>query len=657
MFFVCNSKKLQYMGLVFFLTCATCRPNKIASDLEPTSVSAPFNISATIQQIRFSFRETSAGFEGGQGTFGIKANRNGQFSFTPYYYEEKKAQKKSCLHGRDLPARTLRIPPRKGSPAKFETVAITRNNQSLAPENANALIGPKGELVIARGPFIEKLLNSNAGVEQSWTFDKPPPEQGELIIRIRVSGQEYAGLSEQGLHFLDPNTGLGTRYGWGTWIDAKGKRTEIRGQWIANHIVLEVPTELVDTSSYPAVLDPLVSPEFGMDDQVMGPAPDDQLSEGIGFDGTNYLVTWDDFRNGNDYNIYGARVSQDGEILDTSGFAICDVAENQYWSRVAFDGTNYWVVWHDQRYFDTKTNDIYGTRVSTDGNVLDGASTSVAISTGNGLEQTPDIECSATNCMVVWEDWRNGNRDIYGARVNSSGAVLDGAGIAMSTDTAEQSSPSIAFDSTNYLVVWEDSRSGLKHIYGTRISTAGAVQDGSGQSGGFAICTAASGAQTLPDVTFGTSNYFVVWQDSRNIATSGMDIYGTRITPAAGVLDGVGAGIGISTITDCQVRPAVTHNGTNFFVAWGDCRNSNDYDIYGARVNSSGTVLDASGIAISTALEDQYETFIASDGTNVLVTWTDQRNAVTDIYGTRVSNAGIVLDSASTGISIATALI
>ena len=63
-------------------------------------------------------------------------------------------------------------------------------------------------------------------------------------------------------------------------------------------------------------------------------------------------------------------------------------------------------------------------------------------------------------------------------------------------------------------------------------------------------------------------------------------------------------GIPVSTAAGEQTFPQVSFNGS-FLVAWLDRRNGGTDDkIYGARINTSGSVLDPSGFAISTAAGD-----------------------------------------------------
>ena len=363
-------------------------------------------------------------------------------------------------------------------------------------------------------------------------------------------------------------------------------------------------------------------------------AADDQWSPAVAFGDTGYLVVWTDCRSGS-YDIYGARVSADGSVLDTSGISISAATGARDHPDVAYDGTNFLAVWADGR----SGVDIYGSRVTQAGTVLDPAG--IAVSTATGSQYDPVVTYDGANYLVAWEDARTGSYDICGARVTPGGAVLDPSGIAVSAATGAQRYPAVTFGGSYCLVVWADSRSGVD-IYGSRVTSGGAVLD----SSGIAISTAA-GSQYSPAVAYDGTNFLAVWQDHRNDTA---DIYGARVTPAGGVLDPVS--VAISTAASYQYSPAVAYGGSNFLVVWQDSRNGS-YDIYGARVTHAGAVRDPSGIAISTAASYQYSPAAAYDGTNFLVVWQDSRNGLSDIYGARVTPAGGVLDPAGIAISMA----
>ena len=185
---------------------------------------------------------------------------------------------------------------------------------------------------------------------------------------------------------------------------------------------------------------------------------DRQYAPALAFDGTNYLVVWADYRSGTSCDIYGARVSPAGRVLDPAGIAISTAADDQSAPALAFDGTNYLVVWQDSR-------SRHGLRRLRRAGQPGGD----ACSTRPGSRSRPrrDNQHGTGARLRRHELPRRlaglplGHEpDIYGARVSPAGTVLDPSGIPISTAANSQSSPALAFDGTNYLVAWQDDRTG-----------------------------------------------------------------------------------------------------------------------------------------------------------------------------------------------------
>ncbi len=322
-------------------------------------------------------------------------------------------------------------------------------------------------------------------------------------------------------------------------------------------------------------------------------------------------------------------------IIDTSTSLI-----NHYSPAIAFDGSNYLVVWRDTR---SVSWDIYGTRVNPAGAVLDPQG--IPISTEESNQSSPSVAFDGANYLVVWLDERIFPPDIYGSRVNQFGNVLDPAGIIISDGANHQENPSITFGGTNYLVVWQDFRSGSSwDIYGSRVSQTGSVLDPLG----IAIYTAAYN-QESPSVAFDGTNYLVVWKDFNG---SSHNIYGARVTQQGIVLDT--HGFAIITGESPQMYPSVSFGDINYLVVWDDWHFFELLkDILGARVSQQGTVLNR--FVIAELSQHQEYPSVAYGAYQYLVVWHDSRNtpAPVDIYGARVNLSGGILDP--NGIPISTA--
>jgi hypothetical protein len=666
-----------------------------ASQPSPSAagVSAPFDVARVMRKVHFAFRADASGLSGGHTTYAAKVDARGGVTLVPYVEETKAASRSVEAAGAAVPSQgdlALPVPRRPGAPLELETVAIARGTTPLSSGPGAPELGDDGVALIWRADVVERLRNLEDGAEQTWTFARPPEGSGDLVVRVRAGGLAFRGESDEGLHFAD-GSGLGFRYGRATWVDGEGRASAVSARYEAGEIVLTVADDVVSTSAFPAVLDPVIGPETGVDEPIPGAGAGRQILPDLAFDGTSFLVVWSDYRSGASWDVYGARVGEDGTVLDAAAIAITTAAKDQQSPQVAFDGANFLVVWTDYR--NGTVPDVYGARVSPGGTVLD--ANGIPIATGTSYQGGPAVAFAGGSHLVVWDDNRGGTYDVYGARVSPAGAVLDPDGIAICAAVRDQFTGSVASDGAAFLVAWADYRSGTSHdIYGTRLSPAGAVLD----PAGIAISVNAS-QQYFPSVTFGETSYFVVWQDG---GSGPMDVYGARVTTGGAVLDP--AGIRVSSSIGQEVAPDVAFDGNEYLVVWYDNRSST-FDIYGSRVSADGTLLDPGGLPISTgarsdtaaavaagtsgflaawqgetsmvndgtymsrvvdgtvtnpggkpvspAANDQRNAAVSFDGTSYLVVWEDYRAGSADVYGARVGADGVLLDA--NGIAISTA--
>jgi hypothetical protein len=359
----------------------------------------------------------------------------------------------------------------------------------------------------------------------------------------------------------------------------------------------------------------------------------------VAYNGSEYLVVYQDRRNSLETDIYGARVTSSGVVLDPNGIAISAAQGYQRYPRVASNGPDFLVVWQDER---SGTPDIYGSRVDQAGAVLD--PDGILISSAMHSQAFPSVACNGTDYLIVWQDARDttiNQYDIYGARISNNGVLLDTNGIAIFTGTASQIEPSISYDGTNYLVVWEDHRTQALGINGTRVDATGTVLD----PGSIAISGVPNMPEWQPSITFNGTDYLVIWTDDRNGTYP--DIYGTRVDTAGTVLDTVN--IPVSLTPGVKGKPAVASDGSSFFAAWQDDRDYPAGDVYSSRIGASGFVIDPQGIDVTTAAAFHDDPGVAYGSENYLIAWGDYRNGLysSDIYGTRVDAIGNILDSPS----------
>lgn len=240
-------------------------------------------------------------------------------------------------------------------------------------------------------------------------------------------------------------------------------------------------------------------------------AADDQERPRAAFGAGVFFVVWQDLRNGRDYDLYGARVSTAGVVLDPQGIAIAAGEKNQANPAVAFDGTHFVVVYEDRQ---SGRYEVHSKRVSSDGQLVDSAPLVVARHDSRHRFE-PAIACRADgHCLVIW----CGNIPMSSGNDVRSGGSLITAGALVSEYTLDGD------DNTTW---------------GNRHNPLDLAGDGAG--------------------------WLAVWQTFHPVGRSG-----TQNTPSRISIDAAGALGSPATITNSAViAPAVVHDGDSFVVAFG----------------------------------------------------------------------------------------
>ncbi|HVL34003.1 MAG TPA: hypothetical protein VM600_10550 [Actinomycetota bacterium] len=378
-----------------------------------------------------------------------------------------------------------------------------------------------------------------------------------------------------------------------------------------------------------------------------------------------FFVAWSDRRNSTGtYDVYGARISAAGSVLDTSGIAIARRDRQQWTPALSTNGSHFVVFYTDQR-LPSSAAGIYAARVRMSGAVVDPSGIAV---TRARSAAAATASWTGARLQVAWQDARNASTatDIASTQLQPWLARISATDTIVSLGSNRNDEPEVAWNGRFTLAVWADSRGSTgSDIYAARVSPSGRLMDPLP----LAVSRAAR-SQRNPAVAWNGSVFLVTWTDHRGDTTANRergDIYGARVSASGRVLDP--AGLPIRATSGSREGAAVTAIGSSFIVVWSECfddsavcNEGERYDLAGARLSSSGAVVKR--FAVSRAAGPQRDVSLVTSTTTALAVWRDCRNDEHhcafamdddsrngDIYAARISSAGSVLDAS--GIPIA----
>jgi hypothetical protein len=273
-------------------------------------------------------------------------------------------------------------------------------------------------------------------------------------------------------------------------------------------------------------------------------------SPALTWTGSEFVVAWRDNRL-TDTDVFIARISATGalassEIQVTGGTTSCHVPD------IAWSGSELGLVWGDDQW--DYYYDLAFQRIAADGTPI-GSPTRLT-STGN-WSYYPAIAWSGSQYGLAWRDDRDGNRDVWFA-------VLDPTGAKVVSDTKIETSsgyayyPDVVWAGSRWALTWQDGRHGQWEIYMELVDTAGT------RIGSEIRVTNDPAVSETPRIAWGGSQFAITWSDDR--ATD----YHAYVT----LLDASG----VKTSSDIQLTlpgadcygPGVDWSGSAFGMSWYD---------------------------------------------------------------------------------------
>jgi hypothetical protein len=363
-----------------------------------------------------------------------------------------------------------------------------------------------------------------------------------------------------------------------------------------------------------------------------------------------FIIAWEDGRAGY-YDIYAQKIDDSGKLLwKKDGVAACSSPGNQNFVQMTGDGRGgAIIVWQDYR---SGNSDIFAQKIESSGRPLWGEGGIPVCKASAGQFAPEIISDGAGGAIVAWHDYRNGKgEDIFAQRIDDSGNVLwQENGIPVAVAPGTQWYPKIASDgSGGAIMVWTDGRvsSSDNNIFAQRIDPSGKTL---WEKDGIPICSAEHN-QERPTILTAKNGAIIAWNDSR---AGNIDIYLQKID-LGGKPSWQKDGVAACTYPHSQENPKLSPDGTGgVVVVWTDNR-AEESDIYAQRIYKDGRVAwqEAGRPVCALGGRQKNPQVIKLKTNDWFIVWEDDRNKHLDLFAQKINSAGTALWK-NGGISIAT---
>ncbi|HVR42327.1 MAG TPA: hypothetical protein VMS56_02680 [Thermoanaerobaculia bacterium] len=355
----------------------------------------------------------------------------------------------------------------------------------------------------------------------------------------------------------------------------------------------------------------VVFPEVPVSAPVYGPASGNQNEPGIASDGTDFLVVWSDDRSG----LHATRLSRTGEILDGTGIPLGSGGGGS----VVWSGTSYVIVWSQMVWSAVPAMDaVMIARIDRHGSVIERPRVLIAGA------YAPSVATNGSRIAVAYQRKHEGSlsHSLHLAVLDAEGALIDGD-IPIPTRARSNYELTVTSNGSNFLAVWTAVTGPDATLDSVRIGADGTLLD--------------DVPRTLSP-GYAPSRGPLVASDGRDYLLFRRDVRRNQLLAIPIGADGQPNGSARPVPAETQ-EPAVTWTGSSYLLVWAESSS-----VFGVHLDARGLALGEPRIVgePDTPVTGT-QIAVGAAGGDALIAWTDGRHSRlwTDVVATIVRGAGL----------------
>lgn len=309
------------------------------------------------------------------------------------------------------------------------------------------------------------------------------------------------------------------------------------------------------------------------------------------------------------------------DVRLTSNNGTSSLCNNNGYSVAAF-GNNIHIVWFDNR---SSNSEIFYIRSTNNGTSW---SIERRLTNSGSDKQFPVISISETTVHIAWFD--ENDDEIYYMRSIDNGLSWPSNPTRLTFYTGDSRYPTIASQGSNVIIVWQDNRDNNYEIFYKRSTNGGLIWESNDGN-----LSGTSGTSEYSTVTVSNNNVHVAWQDQ---TLTNYEIF-YKNSPDFGESWSISY-TNLSSDPNVSRFPSITSNGNNVHVVWQDDRAGNN-EIYYKNTSNNGLNWALNPIRVTSNSGNSLNPSIICSATALHVGWYDDSPGDKEIYYTRSTNNGI----------------